>query len=125
MQFLLSLLRPSIRAIVELPSGDLYRNEGGLLYTDSLMESAYTATIDSETEQVSALETNAIEIGDVTYIKFTASTYDVETVNGEKLVINPENIICKLVDGVPETTNYEVIDPEPSVEPSTEPSTEP
>lgn len=74
------------------------------------MESPYTATIDSDTEQVKADPENSIQIGGASYVKLTASTYDVETLDGKGLVVNPDNIICKLVDGVPETTIYSVID---------------
>ena len=68
------------------------------------------ANIDSDTEQVKADPENSIQIGGASYIKLTASTYDVETLDGEGLVVNPDSVICKLVDGVPETTSYSIID---------------
>ena len=57
---------------------------------------------------------NTVTIGTTENVKLTASTYEVENGDGEKIVLNPDNVICKVVDGTPETTAYEVIDPSPS-----------
>jgi len=59
------------------------------------------ATIGSETEQVSADPTNTVEYGSATFVKLTASTYDVELQNGNKLVIDSEKVINEVEDGVP------------------------
>jgi hypothetical protein len=69
------------------------------------------ATIGSETIQVEALNNNSIVIGGETFVRFTASGKDVVDGDGNKVVMNPDNIICIVEDGVPTTTNYEVIDP--------------
>lgn len=81
------------------------------------MESPYTATIGSETEQVSADPTNTVEYGGATFVKLTASTYDVELQNGNKLVIDSEKVINEVEDDVPVSIQggYIVID---SQEPS-------
>ena len=57
---------------------------------------------------------NTVTIGTTEYVKLTASVYEVENGDGDKIVLNPDNIICEVVDGVPTTTAYEVIDPSPS-----------
>ena len=57
---------------------------------------------------------NTVTIGATEYVKLTASTYEVENGDGEKIVLNPDNIICEVVDGVPTTTAYEVVDPSPA-----------
>jgi hypothetical protein len=71
------------------------------------------ATIGSETEQVSADPTNTVEYGGATFVKLTASTYDVELQNGNKLVIDSEKVINEVEDGVPVSIQggYSVIDP--------------
>lgn len=76
------------------------------------------ATIGSETEQVVADPTNTVVYGGETFVKFTASTYDVELQNGNNLVIDTEKIINEVEDGVPTSIQggYYVIDPEPPIE---------
>lgn len=74
------------------------------------MENAYIATIANTTVQVEALETNTVTIGGNTFVKLTASNYDVESLTGIKLVVDSENVIYEVVNGVPESTNYMLID---------------
>lgn len=74
------------------------------------MENAYIATIANTTVQVEALETNTVTIGGSTFVKLTASNYDVESLTGIKLVVDSENVIYEVVNGVPESTNYMLID---------------
>ena len=73
------------------------------------------ATIGSETEQVVADPANTVVYGGETFVKFTASTYDVELQNGNNLVIDTEKAINEVEDGVPTSIQggYSVIDSEP------------
>lgn len=73
------------------------------------------ATIGSETEQVSVDPTNTVEYGGAMFVKLTASTYDVELQNGNKLVIDSEKAINEVEDGVPTSIQggYSVVDPVP------------
>ena len=95
---------------------DLYRDSEGKLYTDVTLETPFNATIGETLVQAEALAENTTTIGDVEYVIMTASTYEVETAEGNGIVLNPEKVICELEDGVPTTTNNSVIDvtPEPA-----------
>ena len=84
------------------------------------MESPLTATKGTDTLLVEAQNEDIITIGDVDYVQFTADGEAVVDNLGNAVVMNPENVICLLVGGVPETTNYDVIDEEPE---PTEPTT--
>ena len=76
------------------------------------------ATIGSETEQVSADPANTVEYSGITFVKLTASTYDVELQNGNKLVIDSEKVINEVEDGVPVSIQggYTVVDPTPQLD---------
>lgn len=101
------------KAVVEI-TGSLYRDSENKLFSDAILETPFNATIGESTAQVSADPTNTVTIGTTEYVKLTASTYEVENEDGEKIVLNPDNVICEVVDGVPETTAYEVIDSTPA-----------
>lgn len=101
------------KAVVEV-TGNLYRDAEDKLYSDAILETPFNATIGEDTAQVLADPTNTVTIGTTEYVKLTASTYEVENKDGEKIVLNPDNIICEVVGGVPESTAYEVIDQTPA-----------
>lgn len=108
----------------------MYIDTNGKLYSDVLLETPFKATVGDVEVQVEAINTNTLVVGGVTYIKLTASTYEVENEDGNKIVLNPDNIICEVEDGVPATTNYEVIEPttpteEPIEAPTEAPTEEP
>ena len=86
------------------------------------METPLTATKGTDTISVEAQDTDTITIGGVDYVEFTANRESVVDSSGNAIVMNSENVICLVVDGVPETTNYSVIDEEPEPTEPTEPT---
>ena len=88
----------------------MYRDGSYKLYKDVTLETPFNATLGETTIQVEANPTNTITISTTDYIKLTASTEDVGDTDDKGLVINPDNILCELEDGVPTTTNVTITD---------------
>ena len=92
----------------------MYRDTtNGNLYTDQTAETAFTATLSGEASpvQVKAVATNTIEIGSETFVRLTASDYNVVDSEGNQLVWdNINGNLCYIVDGVAETSSMSITD---------------
>lgn len=113
------------RAVVNIDvsesTSELYRDTtSGKLYTDNTLETAFNATLNEESVQVEALDSNTVTIGTTEFIKLSAGEADVEDSNGNQLLLNEGNIYY-LNEGVPESSNMQVTDVTPEPEP-TEPT---